>query len=116
MHKGCVSYKTFKHPVANGLVINYTVFHPVPTEAPRNLTLLDLKDATTALLAWEPVSNDSLRGHFKGYKVRVSIFVLLNSCNTVGNIFHRVVLIVLLLLNISKDMKGCYRTYSLRKL
>lgn len=42
----------------------------VPTEAPRNLSLLDLKDATTALLSWEPVSNDSLRGHFKGYKIQ----------------------------------------------
>lgn len=40
-----------------------------PTQAPQNLTLLELKDATTALLAWEPVANDSIRGHFKGYKV-----------------------------------------------
>ncbi|KAK8743667.1 hypothetical protein OTU49_001198 [Cherax quadricarinatus] len=42
----------------------------VPIEAPRNLTLLDLKDATTALLSWEPVSNESIRGHFKGYKIQ----------------------------------------------
>ncbi|XP_063870133.1 neuroglian-like isoform X1 [Scylla paramamosain] len=41
-----------------------------PTEAPRNLTLLVLKDATTAMLAWEPVSADSIRGHFKGYKIQ----------------------------------------------
>ncbi|KAK4296763.1 hypothetical protein Pmani_030767 [Petrolisthes manimaculis] len=42
----------------------------VPTEAPRNLTLVDLKDATTAILAWEPVSEDTIRGHFKGYKIQ----------------------------------------------
>ncbi|KAG7157810.1 Neuroglian-like 2 [Homarus americanus] len=42
----------------------------VPNEAPRNLTLLDLKDATTALLAWDPVSNESIRGHFLGYKIQ----------------------------------------------
>lgn len=44
-------------------------FPTVPTEAPRNLSLIELRDATTALLAWEPVSNSSIRGHFKGYKV-----------------------------------------------
>lgn len=42
----------------------------VPTEAPTNLTLVELKDATTALLAWNPVSNTSVRGHFKGYKIQ----------------------------------------------
>ncbi|XP_069981771.1 neuroglian isoform X2 [Penaeus vannamei] len=42
----------------------------VPTEAPRNLSLIELRDATTALLAWEPVSNSSIRGHFKGYKIQ----------------------------------------------
>ena len=45
------------------------VYDTEPTEAPRNLTLHDLRDATTALLGWEPVSEDSIRGHFKGYKV-----------------------------------------------
>ncbi|CAL4060819.1 unnamed protein product [Meganyctiphanes norvegica] len=42
----------------------------VPLAAPQNLTMVELRDATTALLAWEPVSNESIRGHFKGYKIQ----------------------------------------------
>ncbi|XP_076060460.1 neuroglian isoform X2 [Oratosquilla oratoria] len=41
-----------------------------PTEAPRNLTLVELKSATDAMLAWEPVSNNSIKGHFRGYKIQ----------------------------------------------
>ncbi|XP_068206070.1 LOW QUALITY PROTEIN: neuroglian-like [Palaemon carinicauda] len=42
----------------------------VPNEAPTNLTLVELRDATTALLSWNPVSPESVRGHFKGYKIQ----------------------------------------------
>lgn len=28
-----------------------------------------MKDSTTALLSWDPVPAESVRGHFKGYKV-----------------------------------------------
>ncbi|KAK7076289.1 ATP-dependent DNA helicase chl1, partial [Halocaridina rubra] len=42
----------------------------VPSEAPTNLTLVELRDATTALLSWNPVSNTSVQGHFKGYKIQ----------------------------------------------
>ena len=49
------------------------IWSTVPLLAPKNLTMVELRDAKTALLAWEPVSNESIRGHFKGYKVILSI-------------------------------------------
>ncbi|XP_026465687.1 neuroglian isoform X3 [Ctenocephalides felis] len=44
-----------------------------PTAAPTNFTVVDVTDSTSALLAWNPVSPDSVRGHMKGYKVQTWI-------------------------------------------
>lgn len=41
-----------------------------PLQAPSNFTLLQVQSPTTALLSWNPVSLDSVRGHFKGYKIK----------------------------------------------
>uniref|UniRef100_A0A8D8XH54 Neuroglian n=2 Tax=Cacopsylla melanoneura TaxID=428564 RepID=A0A8D8XH54_9HEMI len=42
----------------------------VPLEAPSNFTLGTVIDAKKAVLSWNPVSNSSLRGHFRGYKIQ----------------------------------------------
>ncbi|XP_055709240.1 neuroglian isoform X1 [Phlebotomus papatasi] len=42
-----------------------------PLEAPKNFTVLQVTDSTKALMSWSPVSEDSVRGHFKGYKIQV---------------------------------------------
>ena len=41
-----------------------------PTQAPKNFQLLRVIDATTAEFSWEPVAQDSIHGHFKGYKIQ----------------------------------------------
>ncbi|XP_073993820.1 neuroglian isoform X3 [Rhodnius prolixus] len=41
-----------------------------PTDAPTNLTLVQVTSSTSALLSWAPVSPASVRGHFKGYKIQ----------------------------------------------
>lgn len=41
-----------------------------PLEAPGNFTLVQLHSSTSALLSWNEVSPQSLRGHFKGYKIQ----------------------------------------------
>lgn len=41
-----------------------------PLQAPTNFTLVQITTATTALLSWEPVPPESIRGHFKGYKIQ----------------------------------------------
>ncbi|KAA0202421.1 hypothetical protein HAZT_HAZT000084 [Hyalella azteca] len=41
-----------------------------PSEAPLNFKLDNLYDATSARLSWDPVSNASINGHFKGYKIQ----------------------------------------------
>uniref|UniRef100_U5EU82 Putative neuronal cell adhesion molecule n=1 Tax=Corethrella appendiculata TaxID=1370023 RepID=U5EU82_9DIPT len=41
-----------------------------PLNAPTNFTLQQVTSATSALLSWEPVSPESVRGHFKGYKIQ----------------------------------------------
>lgn len=41
-----------------------------PIHAPSNFTLNFIQTPTTALLSWQPVSIDSVRGHFKGYKIK----------------------------------------------
>ncbi|KFB42062.1 AGAP000720-PA-like protein [Anopheles sinensis] len=41
-----------------------------PTEAPTNFTLIQVTGPTAAYLSWNPVSPESLRGHFKGYKIQ----------------------------------------------
>lgn len=42
----------------------------IPLQAPLNFTLLQVQSPTTALLSWNPVSLESVRGHFKGYKIK----------------------------------------------
>lgn len=42
----------------------------VPQEAPLNFTLVEVTSATDALLSWQAVNPESVRGHFKGYKVQ----------------------------------------------
>ncbi|XP_037921152.1 neuroglian isoform X2 [Hermetia illucens] len=41
----------------------------VPTDAPTNFSMIQVTSSTSAVLSWNPVSNTSLRGHFKGYKI-----------------------------------------------
>ncbi|XP_075216737.1 neuroglian isoform X2 [Lycorma delicatula] len=42
----------------------------VPLQAPSNFTLIQVTTSTSALLSWNPVPLDSVRGHFKGYKIQ----------------------------------------------
>ncbi|GFY07482.1 neuroglian [Trichonephila clavipes] len=42
----------------------------VPKEAPLNFRLLHIRDAKSAVFEWNPVSPDSLYGHFRGYKIQ----------------------------------------------
>lgn len=46
----------------------------VPVEAPQNLTVLNVTGSRSALLSWEPVSPESVKGNFKGYKVNTYIY------------------------------------------
>lgn len=41
-----------------------------PTEAPTNFTMLQVTGSTSAILSWTPVSPESVKGHFKGYKIQ----------------------------------------------
>ncbi|XP_028040488.1 neuroglian-like isoform X2 [Bombyx mandarina] len=41
-----------------------------PTQAPGNLSLSQVTSGTSAVLSWTPVAPESLRGHFKGYKIQ----------------------------------------------
>lgn len=41
-----------------------------PTEAPTNFTMLQVTGSTSAVLSWTPVSPESVKGHFKGYKIQ----------------------------------------------
>ncbi|GAB6021405.1 hypothetical protein CHUAL_004014 [Chamberlinius hualienensis] len=41
-----------------------------PLVAPQNLEVIQVIDANTAQLRWSPVSPESVRGHFKGYKIQ----------------------------------------------
>ncbi|XP_062139817.1 neuroglian isoform X1 [Drosophila sulfurigaster albostrigata] len=41
-----------------------------PLEAPTNFSMLQVTSATNAYVAWNPVSPESVRGHFKGYKIQ----------------------------------------------
>lgn len=56
--------------VAAKEVIGYSG-EDVPLLAPTNFTLLKIHAPTKALLKWDPVPVDSVRGHFKGYKIEV---------------------------------------------
>lgn len=41
-----------------------------PTQAPTNFTMLQVTGSTSALLNWDPVPIETVRGHFKGYKIQ----------------------------------------------
>lgn len=41
-----------------------------PLEKPENFTLLQITASTSAVMSWQPVSLESVRGHFKGYKIQ----------------------------------------------
>ncbi|XP_055841448.1 neuroglian-like isoform X2 [Episyrphus balteatus] len=41
-----------------------------PLLAPSNFKMMKLTSSTEALLKWDPVSSESLQGHFKGYKLQ----------------------------------------------
>lgn len=41
-----------------------------PLQAPANFTLIQVTTGTTALLNWESVPPETVRGHFKGYKIQ----------------------------------------------
>lgn len=43
----------------------------MPLAAPTNFTLLKIHAATKALLSWNPVPPETVRGVFKGYKIEV---------------------------------------------
>lgn len=38
--------------------------------APGNFTLIQIQSPTAALLSWNPVPLGSIRGHFRGYKIK----------------------------------------------
>lgn len=42
----------------------------VPLLPPINFTLEEVTTATSALFSWNPVPDESVRGHFKGYKIQ----------------------------------------------
>ncbi|XP_049817561.1 neuroglian isoform X2 [Aethina tumida] len=42
-----------------------------PEQAPQNFTLMSIQSATTAILGWEPVPIESVKGQFKGYKIKI---------------------------------------------
>ncbi|XP_037936247.1 neuroglian isoform X2 [Teleopsis dalmanni] len=41
-----------------------------PLEAPTNFSMIQVTSATSAILGWNPVTPESVRGHFKGYKIQ----------------------------------------------
>jgi len=53
---------------------NYHYF-TVPVDAPQNLTVMNVTGSKSAILSWEPVSPESVKGKFKGYKVNLYIFM-----------------------------------------
>lgn len=40
-----------------------------PSQAPSNLTVLQVTGSTSAILRWNPVPKESINDHFKGYKI-----------------------------------------------
>lgn len=41
-----------------------------PTEAPKNFALQSVVSGTTAMVSWEEVAPETIRGHFRGYKIQ----------------------------------------------
>jgi hypothetical protein len=42
----------------------------VPTQSPGNFSMIEKMDSRTALVSWDPVELNSLRGKFEGYKIQ----------------------------------------------
>lgn len=42
----------------------------IPLQAPSNFTMIQTTASTSAVLSWNPVPLESIRGHFKGYKIQ----------------------------------------------
>nr|CAD7598606.1 unnamed protein product [Timema genevievae] len=42
----------------------------VPTQAPQDFRVEQVTNSNSALLSWSPVPEDSIRGHFMGYKIQ----------------------------------------------
>jgi len=55
--------------VAAEEVIGYSG-EDIPAEAPTNFTLREVIGPRSAVVSWEPVSPESVRGDFKGYKIQ----------------------------------------------
>lgn len=55
--------------VAPKEVVGYSA-EAEPLHEPTNFTLVQIHSATTAMLQWNPVPPESVRGHFKGYKIQ----------------------------------------------
>ncbi|XP_067134439.1 neuroglian-like [Centruroides vittatus] len=47
----------------------------VPEEAPQIINCTYIKNIDATYVAWNPVPESSVRGHFKGYKIQVSAYV-----------------------------------------
>lgn len=41
-----------------------------PSQAPSNLSVVQVTGSTSAVLSWNPVPKDTINGHFKGYKIQ----------------------------------------------
>lgn len=50
-------------------VVTILSYFVVPIDAPQNLTVLNVTGSKSAILSWEAVSPESVKGNFKGYKV-----------------------------------------------
>ncbi|XP_034235912.1 neuroglian isoform X2 [Thrips palmi] len=55
--------------VAPKEVIGYSG-EDVPLQAPQNFTIEEVTSATSAMLSWNSVPPESVRGHFRGYKIQ----------------------------------------------
>ncbi|XP_044013518.1 neuroglian isoform X1 [Aphidius gifuensis] len=55
--------------VTPSIIIGYSG-EDQPTQAPGNLTIVDVISSTTAKLSWTPVSENSVRGELRGYKIQ----------------------------------------------
>lgn len=45
-----------------------------PLKSPENFRLVEIRDHKSALMAWEPVAPETIRGHFQGYKIQTYAF------------------------------------------
>ncbi|XP_025205717.1 neuroglian-like isoform X1 [Melanaphis sacchari] len=50
-------------------IIGYSC-EDVPIDIPKNLTVINVTGSKSAILSWEPVSPESVKGNFKGYKIQ----------------------------------------------